>query len=85
MEPDVRSGPGVPRALTSRAPAPLLIVFGLGVWEVLLVLGLVVLLFGAKRIPQIARGLGSGIRNFKGELKDPQDDHTPGDGDGPSR
>ena len=48
--------------------------FGLGIGEVLLILGLLVLVFGAKKIPLIARGLGQGIRNFKGELKPPEDD-----------
>jgi sec-independent protein translocase protein TatA len=43
---------------------------GIGVPELLLIVALVVLLFGAKRIPQIARGLGEGIRNFKGGLKE---------------
>jgi sec-independent protein translocase protein TatA len=38
---------------------------GFGVGEIVLVLALVVLFFGAKRIPQIARGVGEGIRNFK--------------------
>jgi sec-independent protein translocase protein TatA len=38
---------------------------GFGFGEMLLVLALVVLFFGAKRIPQIARGVGEGIRNFK--------------------
>ncbi len=49
---------------------------GLGVWEIVLILALVVLIFGAKRIPQIGRGLGEGIRNFKGSLKGPDDDRT---------
>ena len=46
---------------------------GLGVWEILGILALVVLIFGAKRIPEIGRGLGMGIRNFKGSLKEPDD------------
>ena len=46
-----------------------LVTFGL--WEMLLVLGVLMLLFGAKKLPQLARGLGSGIRNFKGELQAP--------------
>jgi sec-independent protein translocase protein TatA len=49
-------------------------VFGLGITELLLILGLLVLVFGAKKIPLIARGLGQGIRNFKGEIKAPEDD-----------
>ena len=42
-----------------------------GVTEILFVLVILTLLFGAKRIPMIARGLGAGIRNFKGELSAP--------------
>ena len=44
---------------------------GLGVVEVVVIVFLLLLLFGAKRIPQIARGLGEGIRNFKSDVKDP--------------
>jgi sec-independent protein translocase protein TatA len=44
---------------------------GIGAWEIALILLLLLLLFGAKRIPQIARGLGEGIRNFKTGIKDP--------------
>ena len=51
-----------------------------GVWEALLVFGIIMLLFGAKKLPDLARGLGSGIRNFKGELKAP-DDADEGDED----
>ncbi|HET9949664.1 MAG TPA: twin-arginine translocase TatA/TatE family subunit [Longimicrobiales bacterium] len=42
-----------------------------GIWEMLLVFGVLLLLFGAKKIPMLARGLGAGIRNFKGELAAP--------------
>ena len=54
-----------------------------GVMEILLVLGLVVFFFGAKRIPQLARGVGEGIRNFKqglnsGETEDKDDRQLPG-------
>ena len=48
--------------------------FGLGVGEIVLVLALLVLLFGAKRIPQIAKGLGEGIRNFRTSVRDGADD-----------
>lgn len=47
-----------------------------GVWEAVLVFGILMLLFGAKKLPDLARGLGSGIRNFKGELRAPDDEHT---------
>ena len=39
--------------------------FGLGTQELLLILLLVLILFGAKKIPDIMRGLGQGIREFK--------------------
>jgi sec-independent protein translocase protein TatA len=42
--------------------------FSLGPIEVVVILALVVLVFGAKKIPLIARSLGQGIRNFKGEV-----------------
>ncbi len=48
--------------------------FTFGVTEAILVFGIVIVLFGAKKLPLIARGLGSGIRNFKGELQAPPDD-----------
>lgn len=38
--------------------------------ELLIVLLIVVLLFGARRIPELARGLGEGIRNFRSSMKD---------------
>ncbi|TVR62613.1 MAG: twin-arginine translocase TatA/TatE family subunit [Gemmatimonadales bacterium] len=52
-------------------PSLLAVIGGLGVGELLLIVLLLILLFGAKRIPRIARGLGEGIRNFKSGVKDP--------------
>jgi len=43
----------------------LLFIGGLGGWEVFVILLAILLLFGAKRIPELARGLGRGIREFK--------------------
>jgi sec-independent protein translocase protein TatA len=37
--------------------------------EILIILVIIVLLFGARRIPELARGLGEGIRNFKSGMK----------------
>jgi sec-independent protein translocase protein TatA len=34
-------------------------------WEILLLVALVVLLFGARKLPELARGLGQGIKEFK--------------------
>lgn len=41
----------------------------LGVPELIIIFLIVVLLFGASRLPQIGRGLGEGIRNFKKGVK----------------
>ncbi|MBN2201539.1 twin-arginine translocase TatA/TatE family subunit [bacterium] len=47
----------------------------LGVPELLIILLVVLLLFGSKKIPELARGLGKGIREFKDATKntDPDD------------
>jgi sec-independent protein translocase protein TatA len=41
------------------------IVFGLGATELLIILAIVVVLFGARRLPEIGSGLGKAIKNFK--------------------
>ena len=41
----------------------------LGFNEILIILVIVLLLFGGKKIPEVAKGLGEGIRNFKHALK----------------
>lgn len=43
----------------------LLFIGGLGGWELAVIIFVILLLFGAKRIPELARGLGRGIREFK--------------------
>jgi len=40
------------------------------IWHWVVVLLIVLLLFGAKRIPELAKGLGSGIKNFKNAVKE---------------
>jgi len=48
--------------------------FGMGPWELALIFLVVLLLFGAKRLPDIAQGMGKGIREFKKAVKDTQDE-----------
>jgi len=43
-------------------------------WEIIIVLALLLLLFGAKRLPDAARGLGRSLRIFKAETKGLRDD-----------
>ena len=57
-----------------------------GGWEWIIILALVVLLFGAKKLPELARGLGKSITNFKSGLNEAQveeDDATVQDKDAP--
>ncbi|MBT3663424.1 MAG: twin-arginine translocase TatA/TatE family subunit [Candidatus Marinimicrobia bacterium] len=51
-----------------------------GGWEMVVIALVILLLFGAKKLPELAKGLGQGIREFKGavdgvkdEMKDAQD------------
>lgn len=44
----------------------------IGLPELLIILGVAVLLFGGKKIPELAKGLGEGIKNFKNALKEEQ-------------
>jgi sec-independent protein translocase protein TatA len=39
--------------------------FGLGIWEIVILLGVLALLFGAKGVPDVARRLGTGVREVK--------------------
>jgi len=42
--------------------------------ELLVILAIVVLLFGAKKIPELAKGMGAGIRNFKKAMKEDEEE-----------
>ena len=47
-----------------------------GLPELLVILFIVILIFGANRLPALMGGLGRGIKNFKDATKDGQDDKT---------
>lgn len=55
--------------------------FGLGAQELLIIFGIIIVIFGASKIPQLGRGLGEGIRNFKKGLRDTEperlEEHKP--------
>jgi len=51
------------------------LLFGMpGGWEMFIIIFVVLLLFGAKKIPELARGLGRGIREFKDATKEIKDE-----------
>lgn len=45
----------------------------IGTWELILIVAILILLFGAKRIPEIARGIGKGIKEFRKGLEGKED------------
>jgi sec-independent protein translocase protein TatA len=49
----------------------------IGAPEILVLLGVVLLLFGGKKLPELARGSGRALRIFKSEVKSLQDDDDP--------
>jgi sec-independent protein translocase protein TatA len=46
-----------------------------GLAELMVILAIVVIIFGANRLPQLGRGIGSAIKNFKEGIKDDTADH----------
>ena len=51
-----------------------LLIGSLGFWEIALIVLVVLLLFGGKKIPELMRGLGKGVKSFKEGMKDVEDD-----------
>lgn len=46
----------------------------LGFWEIVIIALVVLLLFGGKKIPELMRGLGKGVKNFKEGMKEVEND-----------
>jgi sec-independent protein translocase protein TatA len=59
--------------------------FNLGATELLIIFGIVLLVFGAKRLPEIGQSMGKGIREFKRSLSDMQKHVDEGDDAAPPR
>ncbi len=47
-----------------------------GIPELIIILMIIILIFGANRLPEIGRGIGKGIRNFKDATKEGQNDQN---------
>ena len=60
-----------------------LVPFGIGIWELLILLLVLLLVFGPKRLPEMGRQLGKGMREFKDSVSGNKDDHDD-DADEPS-
>ena len=49
------------------------LIFNFGFWEIILIVLIILLLFGGKRIPELMRGIGKGISKFKKGVKGEDD------------
>jgi sec-independent protein translocase protein TatA len=51
-----------------------MLIYGLGPWELMIVLAILLILFGGSRLPSLAKGLGESIRSFKqGVSEEPEE------------
>lgn len=57
-----------------------LLIGPIGLPELLVILAIVFLIFGANKLPQLGAGLGEGIKNFKKSIKGAGDDEKPEEG-----
>ena len=55
--------------MTFQLDNPMLAFPQIGAWEIGIILAIVLLLFGGKKLPELARGLARGMRNFRDELR----------------
>jgi sec-independent protein translocase protein TatA len=62
-----------PRGLKELSMSVLALFGPIGLPEMLIILVIIMLIFGASRLPEIGKGIGQGIKNFKGSIKDPVD------------
>ena len=50
-----------------------------GPWQIVLIVAIVLLLFGGRKIPELMRGLGGGVKEFKKAMREEDDDKTKDD------
>ena len=55
------------------------LIFGLGGWEILIIVLIVLLFFGGKKIPELMKGLGKGVKNFKEGIKEGDEENKGGE------
>jgi sec-independent protein translocase protein TatA len=53
--------------------------FGIGAWEMVILLLVLLLVFGAKRLPEMGKSLGKGMREFKDSVSGKDDEDDPGE------
>ena len=56
--------------------------FGIGMQEIIVIALIVLLLFGGKKIPELMRGLGKGVKSFKDGMKEEEPSPSPSEGEG---
>lgn len=56
---------------------------GIGIWELLIVLAIVLVIFGAKKLRNLGGDLGGAIKNFKQSVKESEDGEKKADSDNP--
>jgi len=54
--------------------------FGLGIWELIVILVIVLVIFGAKRLPELGEGLGKFVHGLRSGLQNESDKEKPGEG-----
>jgi sec-independent protein translocase protein TatA len=63
--------------MTEQTGYPQRMPFGIGIWEMLILLLVILLVFGPKRLPEMGRSLGKGMREFKESVTGNDDDDEP--------
>ena len=62
-----------------------MLLFGLGMQEILVIALIILLLFGGKKIPELMKGLGKGVKSFKDGMKEVTDDDSGKTADNPAK